>query len=165
VVTDTNPNWLFDIFSWEHLSAVMTVFALLTTTAIIPVWQLLKKRKAEKEKQQEERDTQKIKTITEEITRPIVDKLSRHDDMVRDLQSTAKENDRDTREILTNMKLLTNEFYQYRKQQDKLNTKLYFLEGSYRGENARGYRDWRTRPIEDDDDDNGNTNNTNNNER
>lgn len=162
VIADTNPNWFFDIFSWEHLMAVTTVFALLTTTAIVPVWQLLKKRKAEKEKQQEEKDTQKIKTITEEITKPIVDKLNKHDEMVRDLQSTAKENDRDTREILSSMKLLTSEFYQYRKQQDKLNTKLYFLEGSYRGENARGYRDWRTKSIEDNDngdDDNHHLNN------
>jgi TolA-binding protein len=155
VVADTNPNWFFDIFSWEHLMAVTTVFALLTTTAIVPVWQLLKKRKAEKEKHLEERETQKIKTISEEVIKSVVERLNKHNEIIQGLQQAAKENDRDTRDTLQTLKVLSQEFQKYTNQQNKLNAKLYFLEGSYRGENARGYRDWRTIKIEDDENGNG----------
>ena len=144
MVTDTSStNWLFDIFSWEHLMAVTTVFALLTTTAIVPMWQLIKKRNAEKAKILDEKETAKIKAITEEIVKPVAEKINKHDDKLNQLQEAAKENDRDTRDTLNTLKDLTKEFQQYRSQQDKLNAKLYFLEGSYRN-NARGYKDWRT---------------------
>lgn len=167
VVDTSNTNWLFDIFSWEHLSSVMTVFALLTSTALIPVWQLLKKRKAEREKLLDERETHKIQHISEELIKPVVQKLEDHDEMVRELKQAAKENDKNTRDTLSTVRALVSEFHNYREdfysykdQQHKINAKLYFLEGAYKGvgvrpENNAAYRDWRTINREDNTNDNG----------
>jgi len=156
-------NWIFDIFSWEHLSAVVTVFALLTSTAFIPIRSMWKKRKAEREKQLDERETHKIKSISEEIMKPIAEKLNQHDDVVRDLQQTAKDSDRNTRETLTTIKDLVADIHNFKTEQYKINTKLYYqtlnLRQQSRGpaENNRGYRDWRIidQPSEEEEDENG----------
>ena len=154
-------NWIFDIFSWEHLSAVVTVFALLTSTAFIPIWSMWKKRKAEREKQLDERETHKIKSISEEIMKPIAEKLNQHDEVVRDLKQSSRENDRNTRETLNTVKDLVNEIHNFKNEQYKVNTKLYYQTLNLRqsqqsnrpAENNRGYRDWR---VIDADDENGN---------
>jgi len=154
-------NWIFDIFSWEHLSAVVTVFALLTSTAFIPVWSMWKKRKAEREKQLDERETHKIKSISEEIMKPIAEKLNQHDEVVRDLKQSSTENDRNTRETLNTVKDLVAEIHNFKNEQYKVNTKLYYQTLNLRqsqqanrpAENNRGYRDWR---VIDADDENGN---------
>src|SRR4029078_3825816 len=154
-------NWIFDIFSWEHLSAVVTVFALLTSTAFIPVWSMWKKRKAEREKQLDERETHKIKSISEEIMKPIAEKLNQHDEVVRDLKQSSRENDRNTREILNTVKDIVAEIHNFKNEQYKVNTKLYYQTLNLRqsqqanrpAENNRGYRDWR---VIDADDENGN---------
>jgi uncharacterized membrane protein YhiD involved in acid resistance len=145
-------DWIFDIFSWEHLSAVATVFALLVSTAFIPIRQMLKKRKAEREKMEDEKETQKIKDISQEILKPIADKLNEHDFMVRNLTYSQKENDKNTIDTLSTVKSLVSEFHTYKDQQHKINAKLYFLDGAYqsvgqkksmRSENNPNYRDWR----------------------
>lgn len=154
-------NWIFDIFSWEHLSAVVTVFALLTSTAFIPIWSMWKKRKAEREKQLDERETHKIKSISEEIMKPIAEKLNQHDEVVRDLKQSSTENDRNTRETLNTVKDLVAEIHNFKNEQYKVNTKLYYQTLNLRqsqqanrpAENNRGYRDWR---VIDADDENGN---------
>lgn len=154
-------NWIFDIFSWEHLSAVVTVFALLTSTAFIPIWSMWKKRKAEREKQLDERETHKIKSISEEIMKPIAEKLNQHDEVVRELKQSSTENDRNTRETLNTVKDLVNEIHNFKNEQYKVNTKLYYQTLNLRqsqqsnrpAENNRGYRDWR---VIETDDENGN---------
>ena len=154
-------NWIFDIFSWEHLSAVVTVFALLTSTAFIPIWSMWKKRKAEREKQLDERETHKIKSISEEIMKPIAEKLNQHDEVVRELKQSSSENDRNTRETLNTVKDLVAEIHNFKNEQYKVNTKLYYQTLNLRqsqqsnrpAENNRGYRDWR---VIDADDENGN---------
>ena len=165
VVDGNNTNWLFDIFSWEHLSAVVTVFALLTSTAIIPVWQLLKKRKAEREKLLDERETNKIKAISEEIIKPVVSKLEEHDEMVKEIKLNSKENDKNTRDTLNTVRALVSEFHSYKDQQHKINAKLYFLDGALRSgnmnanrppENNYAYKDWRFINSDDEDENNNN---------
>ena len=157
-----STNWIFDIFSWEHLSAVVTVFALLMSTAFIPVWQLLKKRRAEREKHQDERDTHKIKSISEEIIKPIVEKLNQQDETVKDLKISAKENDKNTKDTLSTLRALVSEIHNFKNEQYKVNTKLYYQTLNLRqqqsqsnrspAENNKAYRDWRV--IENVDDDN-----------
>jgi hypothetical protein len=113
---------------------------------------MLKKRKAEKEKIEEEKETQKIKDISQEILKPIAEKLSEHDFMVRNLTTSQKENDKNTIDTLSTVKSLVSEFHSYKDQQHKINAKLYFLDGAYqsvgqkhsmRSENNPNYRDWR----------------------
>ena len=166
VVSPPPTNWIFDIFSWEHLSAVVTVFALLMSTAFIPVWQLLKKRRTEREKHQDERDTHKIKSISEEIIKPIVEKLNQQDETVKDLKISAKENDKNTRDTLSTVRALVSEIHNFKNEQYKVNTKLYYQTLNLRqsqqqqtrpAENNRAYRDWRVIENVDDDDDNINT--------
>lgn len=143
-----NSNWFFDIFSWEHLASVATVFTILVSTAFIPVWHMFKKRKAEKDKALDERETAKIKSISEEVIKPVVDKITQHDEMVKELKSSSLQNDKNTRDTLSTVRALVSEFHQYKDQQHKINAKLYFLDGAYRGtvrpENNKAYRDWRT---------------------
>lgn len=165
-----STNWIFDIFSWEHLSAVVTVFALLTSTAFIPVWQWHKKHKAEREKILDEHETQKIKSIAEEIIKPIVQKLSDHDETVRDLKTSAKENDRNTKDTLSTVRALVSEIHNFKNEQYKVNTKLYYQTLNLRQrtrapETNKAYRDWRFVEEIDPEEENGldnNGHNTNN---
>ena len=144
-----NTNWFFDIFSWEHLMAVSTVFALLTTTAIVPVWHMFRKRKEQRDKEQDEKDTEKIRKISSEILNPIADKLNQHDDVLKDMKISAKQNDKNTIDTLNTLRTLVSEFHNYKDNQHKVNARLYFLEGAYNNNapppgNIKGYRDWRT---------------------
>lgn len=151
-----NSNWFFDIFSWEHLASVATVFTILVSTAFIPVWHMFKKRKAEKEKALDERETAKIKSISEEIIKPVFNKLNEHDEVVRELKTSSLQNDKNTRDTLSTIRALVSEFHSYKDQQHKINAKLYFLDGAFRSgsntgglpggnrpENNPAYRDWR----------------------
>ena len=147
------PNWLFDIFSWEHLSAVVTVFALLTTTAVVPVWQLMKKRRQERERIVEERETQKIKEMAVKITEPLVKKLEQHEQAQWELKQAQRENDRLTKETMTLVKDLVSEVHLNREQQNKLNAKMYFMDGYLRNRtvSSKSYKEFERR----EDDNNG----------
>jgi septal ring factor EnvC (AmiA/AmiB activator) len=129
MVVNDSFSWFFDIFSWEHLSYVLTVFAILTASVFVPLWQMFKKRKAEQQKEQEEKQTSRIREIAHEIQKPIIDKLTAQEIVQAELKYSQKENDRNTRDILSAVKNLTGEFQQYRDQQHKLNAKIYFIDG------------------------------------
>jgi hypothetical protein len=170
MVNDSNAySWFFDIFSWEHLSYVLTVFAILTASVFVPVWQMFKKRKAEHEKQLDEKQTAKIKEIAQELQKPVIDKLVAQEIVQAELKYSQKENDRNTKDILTAVRSLTGEFQQYRDQQHKLNAKIYFMDGWLRNRmpdetgvsnNYQSYKNYRYVNDPDNDRDNGEDNNT-----
>jgi hypothetical protein len=128
-MVNASYDWFFDIFSWEHLSYVLTVFTILTASIFVPVYQMFKKKRAEHEKMLDEKQTQKIREIATELQKPVIDRLMAQEKVQTELKASQSENDRNTKDILTAVRGLTSEFQQYRDQQHQLNAKIYFMDG------------------------------------
>lgn len=181
-----SASWLFDIFSWERLASVATVFGL-GIGGVIPLYNMLKKNKEKKRLEKEREETERISKIAKETIQPIADKLDHTIQKHEQVADKMQQNDEDTKNILTTVRDLAKEFKVYKGQQEKINTKIYFMDGYIRNNTETinsslsgqrrvfPYRTTRYPPISQQDDeiegeyhqydidDNTNNNNNNNN--
>jgi hypothetical protein len=126
-----STSWLFDVFSWERLASVATVFGLGIGGAI-PLYNMLKRNREKKLLEKEEAEKEKIAKIAKETVTPIAEKLDKtikkHEEVAEKLQ----QNDKDTRDTLSTLRSLVKEFHAHKVQQEKINTKIYFMDGYIR---------------------------------
>lgn len=124
--------WIFDIFAWDKLSYALTVFGALMTTTIIPIYKLFKKKQSDKAKILDEKETEKIKEISHEMIKPVIDKIDNQQQQQDKLRYTQLENDRNTKDILMTVKELANDFRRYGEQLNKVNAKIAYMDGYMR---------------------------------
>lgn len=123
--------WMFDLFSWEKLASVVTVFSLAIGGAL-PLWNMARKRRKEAIEAKKQAEIERVTEIAKQATAPIEHKLDeqvkKQDELTTKIQSTEK----DTKAILSTVRTLVKEFHSYKGQQEKINTKIYFMDGYIR---------------------------------
>jgi hypothetical protein len=132
-----SASWLFDVFSWERLASVATVFGLGIGGAI-PLFNMLKKNREKKRLDKEEKEQERIASIAKETVGPIADKLDKTIQRHEEIADKLQQNDKDTRDTLSTVRSLVKEFHAYKNQQEKINTKIYFMDGYIRNADLGG---------------------------
>lgn len=129
--SSSSSSWLFDVFSWERLASVATVFGLGIGGAV-PLYNMLKKYKERKRLNKEQEETERISKIAKETINPIAEKLDHTMKVQEQVTDKIQQTDKDTKAILSTVRTLVKEFHNYKGQQEKINTKIYFMDGYIR---------------------------------
>lgn len=132
-----SASWLFDVFSWERLASVATVFGLGIGGAI-PLYNMLKKNREKKRLEKEQEEKERIASIAKETVTPIADKLDKTIQRHEEIADKLQQNDKDTRDTLSTVRSLVKEFHAHKVQQEKINTKIYFMDGYIRNADLGG---------------------------
>lgn len=143
VVDSSNmASWFFDIFSWERLASVATVFSL-AIGGVLPFSNMIKKRRKDQKEAKEKEEIEKIKTIAKDVTVNIEAKLNEQIDKHEDMRYKMQQAEKDNKAILSTVRTLVKEFHSYKNEQQKINTKIYFMDGYIRN-NDQGQQPLRT---------------------
>lgn len=129
-------SWLFDVFGWDKLMAVVTVFAALSSTAFIPLYHLYRKRTEKKREQYEKEHLERI----DRNIKPLEFKIAELEELIKGLQH-------DIRDLRSTLTTISNEFHKYQEKQENTNKKVYYMDGMFRrmtglrgpSDNSNGY--------------------------
>jgi hypothetical protein len=132
-----SASWLFDVFSWERLASVATVFGLGIGGAI-PLYNMLKKNREKKRLEKEQEEKERICNIAQETINPIKAKIDETIQRHEEIADKMQQNDKDTKDTLSTVRSLVKEFHAYKNQQEKINTKIYFMDGYIRNADLGG---------------------------
>lgn len=124
-----NADWLFDVFSWDKLSAIITVVAFIGTSLMLPLYNSLRKRQ---QKAQEIRDKQledKIRQMIADGSKHTCDKLTVQGNKIGELQNAIENNNEKTDNLAHSLKTLNTNFEGFRNSQIEINNKIYYIDG------------------------------------
>lgn len=124
-----NLAWIIDIFSWEKFSYALTVFTILISTAVVPLYNMFKRRKDEKAKEKELMETDKMTSISNKVVNPVIERIDKYEEIQADLRDDIKEITHTNKELLHEIKDFTIEFTKYKEQQHLNSSKISFIEG------------------------------------
>lgn len=120
-----------DLFSWEKLASVVTVFSLAIGGAL-PLWNMARKKHKEKLLAKGKMEIERINIIAKKATEPIERKL---DDQVKkqeQLSDKLEDSEKDTKAILSTVRTLAKDLHSFSNDQQKINAKIHFMDGYIR---------------------------------
>lgn len=114
-------NWFLDIFSWEKLMAIFSVFSILASTAFIPLYHLYRSRQEKKARLLEQEQIKRI----DDAVKPLIKKIEQLDETLHDTQIILDS-------IKESIKKTCTELSNHIEKAEQMNRKIYYMDGMFK---------------------------------
>lgn len=129
-----NVSWVWEIFSWEQLASVLTVFSL-SVGAVIPVMNIFRKKREDELKKEDDEKVSRVTEIVQKELKSLRERLDKEISKVQEIFLKQEVRDKDIRANTDAIHALEREFSQYRDRQDTINDRINYMDGFMKSQN------------------------------